>query len=1125
VPPSMNLVRLYAGAGLTPAASRSIGAGTAEIGAASYQRRRRELLVQALASGKIQQSQLGRQDSNVLGITQPGSLNRQVPIQGGLHAITGLLGNLGKDVFNAGKYFVPSLWETGRAAVADIFHMQTPGLSLDPSTGGLKQGGHSELQSRVVKPTLQNYAQMYGPAFQGNLGLTLRRMYQHPLQPILDVATVGSLGLGGAARVGGFAARTLPEGSRLAELGQRATRLTSTEGRAPIPIGDNELAREYSRSPLRRLSQQAYDAAARNIDPIGSYQARRTMQLDLRRQGSLERATAAEGMQTGIHQLGPALRKLDEPETVALNMALRGVNTPERLATWQESVRKTLRNEHEGEDVGKNIEHYEDLGVDPTYIERRLRLTESPQFQEALFNPTPNMVRAADLWKQNVQRGHTQLEMDPETHQTAMENRRALIGGEDPEDYPIAPDYAPDILAKGFRVEPQGAIRRAFGHVTGKPTGPERTVVEQGTMDPRAVTAQNLLSGRSRTYMHDSSGATFMAGVFRTDGRALLDHIARRERDVVEEAFNQDLINKYAMKDAEGNRREFPAGEQAPKGWKLVHENFPIQWFHSEINMLEGTLQRVESLRQQGFDEFSPEAEQLLTQWQDSHADAFIRSQFGAMRRPALAIPRDVFDYQMKIATVNDPYRIAGFNYMAKWMHRWRTLTLAYMPRWALNTAVGSFLMAMIKGVVRPGDYLTANKLARTFRDQHGNIIRKPSMLTPWNKDDAVIRGAMDETGAPMPRGDLLEPILPAGIDLKSVALQDYLEPGMIGADYADIGSRPLSRRIVDLVQSSEDFFRRAHFVQNLRGEAKQLMMDRGQDMKQFYRELGDKPMVEQWLEDPNLVRRAQEMTDKWSYSYGELGPMERRYLRQVIPFWGWYKFITKFVWRMGVDNPARAQMLNQLSQIGKDTEHQLGLVPPWVRGSILLNLEGGKLHYLSTAGLNPLANFANPLMPEGATSLLTTGQFSPLIQASLSAMGIDTLRGGNVPISPQEGVGPGIFGQPTDLRTGQQVNLATRGAGRRFIMSLLRSVPEFRTAEQYGMGGTPYPESVPFIAPRPMAHDQQESYSSTVVMPALGANINELDLKGYQELARKQRKYARTLAARNRKKIARSGR
>jgi len=281
--------------------------------------------------------------------------------------------------------------------------------------------------------------------------------------------------------------------------------------------------------------------------------------------------------------------------------------------------------------------------------------------------------------------------------------------------------------------------------------------------------------------------------------------------------------------------------------------------------------------------------------------------------------------------------------------------------------------------------------------------------------------------------------------------------------------------------------------------------------------------MIDDWLNSPELTERALKMTDRWSYAYGELGPFERRYLRQVIPFWGWYKFITKFAWRLGTDFPGRALAISQLSAIGKDAEEELGLVPPWVRGAILLNSEHGKLSYLSTMGLNPLAQFANPAKAIGQgdfNSILTMGQGSPLVQAALSAMGVDTMRGGAVSISPQSGIGPGFFGQQVDERTGVQVAPGEHGALRRFGMGLFRSVPATRMLEQYAMGGPVYPESIPGIAPAPMPRNPDNpppTLGESFLYPSFGVNVNQMDLKKYQSFAKEQAAYAR---ARNRRTL-----
>jgi hypothetical protein len=1115
-----NLARLYMGAGWTPSEAKKAGSSLATIGATTSSERRRRLLQAAIASGKVKPGDLGPSDAQTAGL----SANAKSPnlasslVGNPLKDLIGGIGNLGSDIFQAGRYFVPGLYETGKAGLQD---------SLLGAALGVNKPG-SQLNEKVIKPTLESYKYMYGPATHGDFGKTLSRMYEHPLQPILDAATVASLGMGSAAKAGGVVARNA-ESASLADLGKRMASLTSPEGRASMDLGGGvTVPRDYGTAPLRRLSQRAYDRLAGtsaagptrfSSERLGKLQTKFAVARDVRHQGALRKSSSSDAMQTALRTVGRRVAELDPDEMYAFRLALGGVNTPERLATWRQSVEKTLRNEHPEEEDHKNIRHYqEDFNVDPAYVQSRLDAV-NPRVEMLIVDPSqsPRLMAAADAYKASSEYSKQRMGIDDKDIEDYVKQRLDRLGGDDPADYPIQPDYVPDMVAKGFTVQEPGKIK---GWLRGNDP---KVGVERGNYDPRDITAQNLLSTPSKKLMSGDDDSTFMAGVFRTDGRALLDHIARREREIVDAAFNRDMIDTYALRDENGKARTFKSPQDVPEGWVAVNDEFPIQFYNAEVDMMEGVLNAAEQLeRHHSHDEHSQEAMQYFIKLQNEHASAFVRSQLNAMKRPAMAIPREVFNYQMQIAKVNDPYRFAAANWAAKWMHRWRTATLAYMPRWAVNTAVGSFMMAMIRGVLDPRDYITGNRLARTYTNTRtGEAAVKPGVLHPrarkqWEQDNA----------------DIMEPDLPPGVDLRSVALQDYLEPGIIGRDYDSIGSAKFnSRRIVDAVQSVEDFFRRAHFVKNLRGEAKQLMRDRGEDLKTFYKDLSDNPMIDDWLNSPELTERALKMTDRWSYAYGELGPFERRYLRQVIPFWGWYKFITKFAWRMGVDTPGRTQLVNQLSGIGKDAEDELGLVPPWVRGSIILNSEGGKLKYLSTMGMNPLAQFANPAQAVAKgdlNSLITMGQGSPLVQAALSAMGVDTLRGGAVSISPESGVGPGFFGQMVDENTGVQVNPAERSALRRFGMGLFRSVPMGRMGEQFITGGSSYPESIPLIDPRPMPRSPDApplTVGDTLLYPALGFNTNQMDLKKWQSFTAEQAANAKSRNRNTLRKIARTTR
>lgn len=690
-------------------------------------------------------------------------------------------------------------------------------------------------------------------------------------------------------------------------------------------------------------------------------------------------------------------------------------------------------------------------------------------------------------------------------HKPRIEAERPVPSG-----YPIQPTYVPDVLAAGFDYKPPGRL----GTLLGRDEQLVRGRREEST-NPRVITQQNLLAPPGQRYLHESTGATFASGAFRVDARALIDHAAQRTKDIINKGFTAERVDKYAARDAEGNKLQFKNQAQVNttlgKDWVLAHETLPIQWFHAQDNFLEKVLNIVDEMKKQGMNEFDPGVEEYLRKLNDTDAEAFVKSNFNALKRPGIAVPREFYDYQRNLELVHEPFDNAFMQLYAKWMHRWRTATLAYMPRWALNTAAGSFMLSAIKGLINPLDYIEGNRLSRQYRDTEGNIVERPSFL-------------QRRMGAPEPDIQGLERVMPPGVELRSLAPRDFQEPGAIGHD-DPTQMRFKTREIFNTVQGIEDFFRRASFVQSLRHQGKMAARSMEGSLKEFYQSLDHAPTTEDWLRNPELVKRAVDEVDEFSYAYGELGPTERRVIRQFVPFWGWYKFISKFAWSMPLKYPGRANIINNFSKIGADAEQELGLLPPWIVGAIMKNhAEKGTLDYFSTLGVNPLAQFANPLRGVGGISQI--GQASPLIQAGLTAFGYDPLRGGGVAISPQEGVGRGIFGDPVNLKTGQTVQ---PGIGaityKRAIAGLLRSLPEYRIAEQK-LYGPVFPESLPFApreAPKSAVAQGGGNILTQFAGPFLGLEQRHYNLGGYQKFSKANLKQAQATAKASLKKIRKS--
>jgi hypothetical protein len=290
-----------------------------------------------------------------------------------------------------------------------------------------------------------------------------------------------------------------------------------------------------------------------------------------------------------------------------------------------------------------------------------------------------------------------------------------------------------------------------------------------------------------------------------------------------------------------------------------------------------------------------------------------------------------------------------------------------------------------------------------------------------------------------------------------------------------------------------------------------------------------DDEYMSEILNNPELVQSAIDDLNRFSYNFASLGPYERRYVRMAIPFWGWYKFISKFAYRLPAEYPGRTNVIANIGMLGNITQEEYGQFPEWLRGFIGLDQSGkGELTYLSTMGLNPLAQFFNPFSPQGVVQgAVNVGQASPPIQALLATMGVDTLRGGVVPISPQEGVAPDFFGSWINTQEGKETSPMVEGAARRGFMGLLRAAPQFRMAEERLAGGRPvYPESIPFVSPRPMPI-REGTRRDTSILAALGQSFGvypkHFDLRAYQRLLPERVKYARARNKTQMQKLRRS--
>jgi hypothetical protein len=1071
------------------------------------------LLASLIKQGKLKQQNLSAQDLS-LAAPKLGQVN-QGP--GFLGKVWGGFENLGADIADAAKGLPEGVVNMGSAVVNDVLSGNGGIMGSVPA----QRGKGSQVQSKVIDPTVQSYEYTYlgkgAPAGSSLLG----RIYQHPLGPILDAASIASLGLGTVAKGASVASKAgvaAQPGSRLHSLLLSTERDPIVAARLPEShVAEGEtvptIPREYSTRPLRRTLQYGTDKLAdvpyvgRPVEALQGRFAQTHRQRSDFSQKELKGNVIAS--REAIEPLVPLLNKLSPEEVAAVPLIGMRINSPQLLQLYQDAVHEGLRGEApEGQNAPSAVirelpesranlsDRTKELAADPTqspalmaflseYTDRlasRVYPDVGDDVQKLVDSPRAALL---ERFGRNAPEDVPEVDLtDPEGYSnlsSALKEQKNSIN------HPFAEGFlVPTQVSRDVRYSQPGLIGRMFGKEPGFELGRRRT------FNPHNVGYQDLFRTPYMGMKPDVDAV--LSGAVRPDPRQFVDYLTKHERDKIETAFNEDMIAQQAVKDADGNPVKVPGNWTIDKvqqefGPDFVPVNPDIPWHFYNKEFTVG--QAVSKMEAAGLD-----VSEIMARVGQEAEDMGIDATLAAQRTPNVVVPKKFADYQLGLAQAHRPYDHAGTRTLARAMNFWRTYTLTYMPRWALNTAVGSFVLATVKGI-SPRQYYIAQRLRSLVGGEQKLKLGKD-------------KGFFDKPEM-------------AGVNLASIASWDMLEMGAMGhADALNLKTGFITRQVMRNVQQIEDHFRRASFVQSLDKRARQSLNEQGAIIRGLEESRGPRT-VEEYAryvsENPEMVQKAIEDLNKFSYNFATLGPFERRYVRQAIPFWGWYKFISGLAYRLPVEYPGRTAIMAQLGELGTNQqEDKYGMTPSWLKGALGLTEGPKNFKYLSTMGLNPFSQIFNPMGPEGPIGgSLQLSQGSPLIQALLTAYGVDPMRGGEVPISPetlaQSRVGRDFFGSLVSYE-GQEKDPWQVAGGRRLLASILRSFPYTRIVERQQAGGrSSFPESLPW-APRPMATRPESRFGgagSEVLEQLIGVAPRPYNLKGWQQLAPKRGDYAKT--------------
>lgn len=128
-------------------------------------------------------------------------------------------------------------------------------------------------------------------------------------------------------------------------------------------------------------------------------------------------------------------------------------------------------------------------------------------------------------------------------------------------------------------------------------------------------------------------------------------------------------------------------------------------------------------------------------------------------------------------------------------------------------------------------------------------------------------------------------------------------------------------------------------------------------------------------------IRQANKVLQDWD----SMLPWERSVLRNVVPFYGWLRFILRYTFTYPFDHPLRASIISNAARI--ELEDQSTGLPERFRSVLWIGQENGdgKQLTVNVGGANPFADIGDTFSLAGMLSQLT-----PAAQAPLEMMGVD---------------------------------------------------------------------------------------------------------------------------------------
>ena len=880
------------------------------------------------------------------GFTMPGTVTPSGPI---VHPSSGWLGHALHDVsvgtgFDLAKHFVT---DVGNAAI---------NLPVGLFTIGKTAIEHPNQLPHLADGIVKQYEAYYGHN-------VLSHLYQHPLQPVLDGLTVISGGLGGAAKLG-----EIGDIARFADLSKRAELVTRSPKLALSQAGGEDLGpsitRLTSNKPIVKLRQQAIHNVSRALDDWVRTQQGRAGEigpLEAKRYG---RETQKAATQQALRDAAPreayvkAWKKLNPDEKIALSARSLDIHPVDLKELWGDTKN--------GQELTDNV-------------------------SELILNPSERMVTAEAATRDLSGAGAELLK------------RKDALSLESEQDRPGR-----------FKAQASEILGRPVQDVHGDPfylphtTEPTKgtspfQMVGGGRAEPRALgtTKQNL-------------GSLFAAGKLDLSSDVLGPEFLRRVKWLKFHSIHQALKRSSVRITWDELHRADPSGKPPP-GWDFLRTSVPqreSQRLLTKITRLEKAQERNPSATRAAAIQkaYADRAPLILGDKEDAYVGMVkqkiphsIKGEAPGSKLSALIPnPEDLqasalsegFTTQHLHEALQDESKnfylvpkstskaaTGEFTRMSDFMYRfgrqpvriWRSLLLGLRPAFLVNNLIGNNLMYAFKvgGQRKAGlDLFRAYyetlgpKAARKLVDDSSTPVELKQDILREFYPEQMSAGTMGHTQLPVDETGPLRGVpttLSRGFEKTTAALPHFT------------------------ARVAEEAPRRALLKQFIRNspEFKQVYSSMPRETRSF--ETAARQLHE-GKGGARYQRLISDQVDRAIGNYTHLTVFERSVLRNILPFYSWYRAIVQTTLHLGLDNPLRANILTRLGAIGAETAagHVGALaLPSYLQGAIPIGSgPNGTQRLISTQSLNPWATLNQ--LGRGMTTDMTQLGLDPYLTGAL---------------------------------------------------------------------------------------------------------------------------------------------